>query len=181
MERQISEIPIEAIEEEGPIPAKFSLKKWLILGGGGLILLAIVIGAGAFFFPEVMPGPLNFFEDHQAKGAAAVKKNQHVKAEHGFIYNMDPFIVNLADTDQSRYLKIRLNLEGNSREQNEEYAKRLPQIKDTILSLLSKKTHQELLDSAGKEKLKEEILKSLNPKMAGFQFKAVYYTEFVIQ
>lgn len=178
MDKKISEIPLEAIEEEVASPAGSSLKKWLILGGGVLLFLVSAVGAAAFFFPEIMPGPLNFFEDRQAQ---AGKKSKHPQEEHGFIYNMDPFIVNLADTDQSRYLKIRLNLEGNSREQNEEYAKRLPQIKDTVLSILAKKTHQELLDSAGKEKLKEELLKTLNPKLAGFQFKAVYYTEFVIQ
>jgi flagellar protein FliL len=181
MDKQLSEIPVEAIQEEGRGSAGFSLKKWLILGGGLLILLGSGLGAAAYLFPEVMPAPLNFFEDRPAKGAHGGKKEKKAKDEHGFIYNMDPFIVNLADTDQSRYLKIRLNLEGNSREQNEEYTKRLPQIKDTVLSILGKKTHQELLDSAGKEKLKEEILKNLNPKMLGLQFKAVYYTEFVIQ
>jgi flagellar FliL protein len=182
MDKQISEIPVEVIEEEGgAASAGSSLKKWLILGGGALLLLVAAIGATAYFFPEIMPEPLNFFGDQQAKDAPGGKKSKHPKEEHGFIYSMDPFIVNLADTDQPRYLKIRLNLEGNSKEQKEEYAKRLPQIKDTILSILSQKKYQELLDSAGKEKLKEEILKSLNPKMAGFRFKAVYYTEFVIQ
>jgi flagellar FliL protein len=181
MDKQISEIPVEAIEEEGAVPARSSFKKWLILGGGVLILLASGIGAAAFFFPEVLPEPLNFFGDQQTKGSPGGKKQQPPKVEHGFIYTMDPFIVNLADTDQPRYLKIRLNLEGSTPEQSEEYAQRLPQIKDTVLSILSKKTHQELLDSGGKEKLKAEILKNLNPKMAGFQFRAVYYTEFVIQ
>ncbi|MBI5584048.1 MAG: flagellar basal body-associated FliL family protein [Deltaproteobacteria bacterium] len=181
MENQISEIPVEVIQEEGLVPARSSFKKWLILGGGVLILLVSGLGVAAFFFPEALPGPLALFADPPAQDPQGVRKDQRSKEEHGFIYNMDPFIVNLADTDQSRYLKIRLNLEGNGREQNEEYAKRLPQIKDTVLAILSKKTHQELLDSTGKEKLKTEILNHLNPKMAGFQFKAVYYTEFVIQ
>lgn len=179
MDKQIAEIPLEAIEEEGTVPVKSSWKKWLLLGGGLSLLLVSGLSAAAFFFPEVLPGPLQFFGP--PPDAHGTKKNKPPQEKHGFIYNMDPFIVNLADTEQSRYLKIRINLEGNGPEQQEEYTQRLPQIKDTVLSILAKKTHQELLEAAGKEKLKEEILKNLNPKMAGFQFKAVYYTEFVIQ
>ena len=181
MGKQNSEIPPEARAEGSPAPAKFAVKKLIVLGGAALVLLVVGIGAAAYFFPGHLPGPLNFFGGESGPDSHGAKKSKPPKGEPGFIYILDPFIVNLADTDQPRFLKIRINLEGNAKEQNEEFAKRVPQIKDTVLSLLAKKKYNDLLDSSGKERLKEEILKNLNPKLAGFKFQAVYYTEFVIQ
>lgn len=183
MAKPISEIPLEAIEEEGTPQArgKSVLKKLIILGGAFLVLLAGGVAGAAYFLPAYLPEALQFFGNPQTKGAHGAGKEKRHQEEQGFIYNLDPFIVNLADPDEPRYLKIRISLEGNQKEQNEEFSKRIPQIKDTVLSILGKKTYSELLDTAGKEKLKEELIKSLNPKLAEFKFKAVYFTELVIQ
>ncbi len=94
---------------------------------------------------------------------------------------MDPFIVNLADAEENRYLKIRINLESRKPEPNEEFSKKLPLIKDTILTILSQKKSEELFLSFGKEKLKAEMLRLVNPNLVEWKIKAVYFTEFVIQ
>jgi len=44
-----------------------------------------------------------------------------------------------------------------------------------------KQTYREIYESEGKKKLKEEIVQRANQSLAGFQVKAVYFTEFVIQ
>jgi flagellar protein FliL len=179
MAKKIAEIPTESRVEESPVPQKSALKKWLILGGLVFILLAGGGGAAVFFLPEYMPEPLNFFDHKPTKGSPAHKK--HPEEERGHIYVMDPFIVNLADTDQNRYLKIRINLESKKSEASEEFSKKLPLIKDTILTILSLKKSEELFSSSGKEQLKAEMLRSVNPYLLDLKIKAIYFTEFVIQ
>jgi flagellar FliL protein len=179
MAKKESEIPPEPLDEDSSVPQKSSLKKWLLLGALVIILLAAGGGAALFFLPEYMPEPLNFFGQKPAKGSSAHKKPP--EEERGHIYTMDPFIVNLADVEQNRYLKLRINLESKKPEANEEFSKKLPLIKDTILTILSQKKSEELFPSSGKEKLKAEILRLVNPNLAELKIKAVYFTEFVIQ
>jgi flagellar FliL protein len=179
MAKKNPEIPPEPLDEGNPVPRKSSLKKWLILGALVFILIAAGGGAAVFFLPEYMPEPLNFFDHKPAKSSPAHK--EPLGEEHGHIYSMDPFIVNLADDDQNRYLKIRINLESKKPEPNEEFAKKLPLIKDTILTILSQKRSEELFHSSGKEKLKAEMMRLVNPNLVELKIKAVYFTEFVIQ
>jgi flagellar protein FliL len=179
MAKKKTEIPPEPLDEGSPVPRKSSLKKWLILGALAFILLAAGGGAAVYFLPEYLPEPFNFFDHKPAKGSPAHTKP--VPEERGHIYTMDPFIVNLADTDQNRYLKIRINLESKKPEPNEEFIKKLPLIKDTILTILSQKRSEELFHSSGKEKLKAEMLRLVNPNLIELKIKAVYFTEFVIQ
>jgi flagellar basal body-associated protein FliL len=54
-------------------------------------------------------------------------------------------------------------------------------IKDTILTILSQKRSEELFHSSGKEKLKAEMLRLVNPNLVELKIKTVYFTEFVIQ
>jgi flagellar FliL protein len=179
MAKKNSEIPPEPLAEGSPGRKQSSLKKWLILGALVFILLAAGIGAAVFFLPEYLPEPLNFFGHKPAKGSPAHKKPP--TEERGHIYTMDPFIVNLADADQNRYLKLRINLESNKPGPNEEFTKKLPLIKDTILTILSQKKSEDLFHSSGKEKLKAEMLRLVNPNLGELKIKAVYFTEFVIQ
>lgn len=179
MAKKNSEIPPEPLDEVLSVPQKSSLKKWLILGVLVFILLTAGGGAAVFFLPEYMPEPLNFFEDKPAKGSQAHKKPP--EEERGHIYSIDPFIVNLADAEDNHYLKIKINLESKKPEPNEEFAKKLPLIKDTILTILSQKRSEELFHSSGKEKLKAEMMRLVNPNLAELKIKAVYFTEFVIQ
>lgn len=163
-------------EEDKGDPRKGGGKKRLILILG--IFLFIAGGAGAVFFfaPGLVKGlPL--------LGTKEVPKERKEKAhsKQGFIYDLDPFLVNLADTDSSRYLKIRINIESGEPKENEGIKERLPRLRDAILSLLSSKTYREIYESEGKKKLKEEIIQRANQSLTGFQVKDVYFTEFVIQ
>jgi len=94
---------------------------------------------------------------------------------------MDPFIVNLGDSERMRYLKVKLEIESSEGKSNEEYEKRLPQLRDTVLSLLASKTSKEIMDSDGKKTLRNEIVSRLNLLLKTFQIETVYFAEFVMQ
>jgi flagellar protein FliL len=144
-------------------------KKIILIAALGLVVL---MGAGSFFylFPRLKGGK----GPNPAQKSAAAEKPGHV-------YALEPFLVNLADPEASRYLKIRLELESNETKPDEEYEKKLPQIRDALLSVLFAKTYQEVLDSEGKRRLKDEIISKVNPLLSHFKFKKVYFTEFMVQ
>jgi flagellar FliL protein len=158
-----------------PKPRKF--RKLLIV----LILLIFLIGAAIgtviFLAPGVIPDSLDFWG---VKGAGKKEKETEKKSQ-GYIYGMDPFVVNLADQGRPRYLKIKISIESQEMKVNEEYGKRLPQLRDMILTVLASKSYGEISDSEGKMKLREEIITKLNRLLRTFQVKTVYFTEFMIQ
>jgi flagellar FliL protein len=155
---------------------KFSIKSLLIVLGAILLLG----GGGGWFFLlspwKVVDGPALV---GMKKVSAGEKKPE--KETRNFIYKMDPFIVNLSDSERMRYLKLKLEIESSEGKSNEEYEKRLPQLRDTVLSLLASKASKEIMDSDGKKKLRNEIASRLNQLLTTFQIETVYFAEFVIQ
>ena len=64
---------------------------------------------------------------------------------------------------------------------NEEMTQRMPIINDTLVTVLSSKTYEEIYTGAGKGTLKEELIASLNKILPELHVIAVYFTEFVVQ
>jgi len=94
---------------------------------------------------------------------------------------MDPFLVNLADPGQSRYLKITLHLESNQEKPDAEYEKRQPQLRDAILTILSSRHCRDIVTPEGKAALREEIKGKVNQLLVNLKAQNIYFTEFVIQ
>ena len=173
--KETEEVPLEA-------PAGGGRKKLMILIPGVLLIVAIGVGAILFLAPGLVPEKLRFMG---SKESGKEPKEKKAKAKHaeeqGHIYSMEPFLVNLADTETSRYLKVKIEVESQEAKANEEYEKRLPQLRDAVLTILSSKTYPEILDSEGKKKLKEQILQKVNRLLGTFQIKMIYFNEFVVQ
>ncbi len=150
-------------------------KKLLIL----LILLLIIGGAGGFAAYKFLLAPKN--EKSQEKKAEEVVKEVNSIEKLGIMYDLGTFVVNLADKDADRYLKVDIVLELESEKVKMEVEKRLPQIKDAITTLLLTKTSDEIKTAEGMELLKEEIIKRVNAILPLGGVKNVYFTEFVIQ
>jgi flagellar FliL protein len=169
--------PIASASKEGKekasIPKAKKGKKKLILIAG--ILLFLMAGAGAVIF----------FSSGLIGGKGHSKEVKEVKETstntQGHIYSMDPFVVNLMDTEAPRYLKVKIDIESHEAKPDEEFEKRLPQLRDIILTILTSKTYKEVYDSEGKKKLKEEIILKANQLLGNPRVKAIYYTEFVVQ
>ena len=171
------DVELEKKKPESAPPQPKKINKWVIVFLGLILLIGSGAGAIIFFAPGILPDSLDFLRVNGPTkgGKEAAKKVQ------GHIYNMEPFIANLADQNQPRYLKIRISLESKEVKINEEYEKRLPQLRDSILTILSSKSHKEIFDSEGKKKLREEITSKVNQLLSSFKVKTVYFTEFMIQ
>ena len=97
------------------------------------------------------------------------------------IFPLDPFIVNIYDGQELRYLKVKVELEMVSPAVKAELDGRLAAIRDSVLILLSAKTLQDIQDVQGKNTLKDEILGAINKNIPPGKIAKVYFTDFVVQ
>ncbi|HLF85539.1 MAG TPA: flagellar basal body-associated FliL family protein [Nitrospiria bacterium] len=159
-------------------PKKGSNLKWIIISVAG----AALIGGGGFFGWTLLSS-----RQHEAPKVEApvppVQKGkiETVQANSGFIYALDPFIVNLADTPEIRYLKVTIKLDLENEELSKELEGHLAQIRDTLLILLSSKDYEGIRSIEGKFRLREEIVERANNIVKKGKVKTAYFTEFVVQ
>ncbi len=168
----------EAEEEQEPQPKKAKSKLLLVAVIG--VLLVALLGVGGFIvYTQVLGGGGGGGEEAKKEAAKAAELKEAAKL--GVVTAIDPFIVNLVDDEGKRYLKVSMQLELDSEMLNEEVTNKMPQIKDTIITVLSEKNTDDLLTVNGKFKLKEQIQTRVNVLLKTGVVKNVYFVEFVIQ
>jgi flagellar FliL protein len=153
--------------EEAP-PKKGGLVKWIIVG----VAILLVLGGGGFVSWKTFLNP----PAEESKEEAAP-----VTIEMGPTYPLETFIVNLAGAAGERYLKVRMELELKESSLVPQLEQRTPQIRDTVLLLLSSKTFDDIATFRGKTKLRNEITSRLNAVLPPASIKKIYFTEFVVQ
>jgi flagellar protein FliL len=99
----------------------------------------------------------------------------------GPIFPLETFIVNLADKGGKRYLRITIDLELDSKDLESEVTKRLPQVRDSILTILPTKHFEDISSAKGKTALRDQMLERINGMLARGQITNIYFKEFVIQ
>jgi flagellar FliL protein len=158
--------------EEQP-EAGGSKKKLIIIIAATLVVL-IGAGVGVFLFMGTEKQEKLSPEQQQAE----IEKQAKMV---GPMVNIDTFIVNIIDDEESRYLKASITVEVNTPEATMEIAERMPQIKDAILLQVGNKTYAELRDLQGKLQLRAELLNKINSILVKGQVKRIYFTDFVVQ
>jgi flagellar FliL protein len=105
------------------------------------------------------------------------------KPEPGKIYDLGPFIVNLADEDASRYVRAEVSLEYSKTnlELDREVRERVPQFKDLVNTLLNDRKAGELTNSEGKERFRRELQLKVNHQLKFGSVTNVFLTSFAIQ
>ena len=158
----------EQSEEEGG-----GSKKKLIIIVAVLVLL-IGGGVGAFLF-------LGGDEDEKISPEQEQAELENQAKQVGPMVNMDSFIVNIMDDNESRYLKATITIEVNGEEASMELTQRMPQVKDAVLLLLGSKTFGEISDLQGKIQLRAELINKINSILLKGKVKRIYFTDFVVQ
>jgi flagellar protein FliL len=100
------------------------------------------------------------------------------------ILPLEPFVVNLADRDASRYLRVSLRLVIADKRQLhaiEADAVRMTRVRSEILESLSECTAGELVTAEGKAALKRSIAERASALLQDTQVTDVLFTEFVVQ
>ncbi len=158
----------------------------VVLGGGGF-------AAWKFFLHDIILGkpsaPVASSAGAAAPEASAAKPVEEGKPAPPVLapapalpLTLDPFMVNLADTNARRFLRIIVAIDVESEAMKAEVEARMPRIRDSLLLLFGSKTSYDLSGPQGKLRLRMEILKTIN-NVLGVPNKITqaFYMEFVVQ
>lgn len=102
----------------------------------------------------------------------------------GKMEKLGSFLVNLADAEETHYLRSVIELEqnyGSAAEFGNEIGNRRSQLRDITIATLAAKTSEDLRTPEGKEALKQELKERINSVLAKGQIARVYFTEFAVQ
>ncbi len=177
------------------LKAKFqkilSNKKLLMIYGGGLLVLIIAIGVGAYFFlgekdAEVVPLEEQAVEEEIIEEEEEVKINK-VKIKKVNIYKLAPFFLPIRDDgkETGRFISIAANLLLSNRVLKHEIDKVLPLVRKNIYNILRRKRPSDftLERFQTEERIKKEILIASNTQLlAGTgTITDVFFTRFVVK
>jgi flagellar FliL protein len=147
----------------------------LISSAGGAVLSSYLIGKAIAKIPAAGTA-----EEKESK-----KDEELAEAlERGAVVPLDPFVVNLADQDSARYLRIKVSLMVDNKAKVKEVVENQAltlKVRDVILQTLTRKTSQDLTTEEGKNKLRSEIQEQVGHYFKEPKLTDVMFTEFVIQ
>ena len=142
------------------------------------ILLVLTIGlAGGFFMMWSKISSINT----QVNVASDANTDPSQVNAPGPLFPLETFIVNLADEERSRYLRVTMDLELAAPTDAEKLTERLSQIRDRILMILPSKRFEEIASMDGKTALRDEIIDKLNGLFPQKIITNIFFTEFVVQ
>lgn len=160
-------------------PENSSGKKKRIILIVAILLVLLIAGIAVYFlFSKKTPPPQVNTPQQQVEMGQPVIDNE---ADIGPMLTITEFIVNIISEDGNHYVKASLSLEMNNDEVMEEAGKRMPQIRDAVLLLISNKTFEELQDLQGKKQIKAEMKSKINSFLTTGRVKNIYLTDFVVQ
>ena len=139
----------------------------------------LMVLAAALVFASGGGGAAWYFGVHSKSGE---KAPETAKKTLPVFLNLDPFVVNLAGSDN--YLQVGVVYAVTSPEIAEAIKARLPAVRSRVLLRLSSKTVGELTSLEGKQKLTDEILEDAKVSLDEAQRKGVvtmHFSAFVIQ
>ena len=170
---------VEKQEQEAEEKAPSSLPKIALIVA---IALVSSIGGGVVSWVLISKTMMKA----EAKAPEAEKKVDEVAQaiEKGGAIALDPFVVNLADADAARYLRIKISLmidDAAKLKELTENSALQQKLRDVILQTLTEKSSSELISEEGKKKLRSEIQTKISGYFKKPKVVDVMFTEFVIQ
>jgi flagellar FliL protein len=166
---RMSDKPAPANDAQHEAAPKKGGIKIIIIAAVAVVLLG---GAGGAFWWMRRAAP-------QVEAAPPEPK----PAERGVV-PFDPFVVNLADTGGSRYLRISVQLVVPSAEEAEKVHKTaalLMQARSAILEQLTQQTSDVIATAEGKAHLKDAIKEHTKDALGEIKVIDVLFSDFVIQ
>lgn len=157
-------------------------KSKLIIIIAAVVLLLGVGGGAAYYFLVAKPHKLEQQKkkEEESKAAALIKPLPE-EAKIGPMVEIKEFVVNIIGEEATHYVKASLTLELDKEAAVQEVGKRMPQIRDAILLLISNKTFTELQDTQGKNQVKAELKTKINSFLKTGSVNNIYLTDFVVQ
>ncbi len=148
-----------------------------------LVLLLAVLGVGGFIAWKLTQ------MDQSAATPAATAQTEQPKipeaeddpATPPILMDLSDITVNLADTEQTRFLRAKAKIEVRSEEAKAKVSENMVKINDLIITVLMSKKFSEIRTPNGKYALKEDLVYRMNRLVGGKPIKNLYFTDFVSQ
>jgi flagellar FliL protein len=164
-------------EEKTKAKPKLSIS-WILVGILSLIVAGDLALRGVLYFKGTSTVAASNAGEKGKPASPAAPKKQEVKST----MDLEPFLVNLADKEEIRFVKATFKL--GLPDDNSESAKEgvvTASLRDSIISLLSSKTAEQILSPEGKDKLREEIRNRINSLAPKLKVQEVFIVDFVVQ
>lgn len=155
---------------------------------GAVVALLVVGGVVAYFMSSSgKPAPTGSLEPDAAgsdepvlipEGGEDFEELAEGEEPIGAMFPLEAFVVNLSG---GRFIRCQVQLEFTGREVPRKFYPRVVAVRDTLISLLASKTHDDLLNNRGRDALRDEIKDAVNELLRKEEVKRVYFTQFVIQ
>ena len=147
---------------------------------------AMLVGAG-LMLGEVAaqmvkkPSGGSKVEGQVSEGKASEGETPIEQVTYGFMFPLDPFIVNLREIGGTKFLKVSVSLKMSAPEVHLELRKNILKLRDSILFLLSSKSFEDIDSFQDKSKLEDEIMVRVNKFLTAGKVNGAYFTEFIVQ
>lgn len=94
---------------------------------------------------------------------------------------LEPFVVNLADSNEPRYLRMSVSIGIGETKEEKTDPLLTTRVRNAILAVLTTKSSTEVLTPEGKSQLRKELLKAARKSVEEPRIEAIYITDFIIQ
>jgi flagellar basal body-associated protein FliL len=159
----------ETKEKEKPAQAGGSGPRLL-----GMMLPAVFAAAAAFGGAKVAGG-------HPASATPAAEHVEHEAKPPGPTLALEPFLLTVVDANKKSHpMKVTIAIEFDASEKEEALKALTPRIRDASLGYLRTLSHEEVIDPAGGDKLRSEMLEHLRASGAT-SAQHVLITDLVVQ
>jgi flagellar FliL protein len=135
----------------------------------------VVVGGGAAFFL------LSGGDEATAETSGGDGDETSSGDMPGPIVELQPFVVNLIDTERARYLKVGVSLELRDEAAKVRYDARKIQARHVVLMTLSSLAYEETHDVDDRNRLRQRLHGQLEEVVGARNVKAVFFTDFVTQ
>lgn len=166
----------EEVAVDGAETKSKSAKKKIIIIA---VVALLLIGGGVAAW--LLMGGKSTEGDEQTKA----EKSQAVKSSEPIFIKLDTFTVNLNPEEGEKYLQVDITLNASNANDVTEIEKRMPQVRNRVLMILTSKLASEISDMEGKQALGTEITEQINePYSEGAEpltITEAFFTSFVIQ
>ncbi|HHT48649.1 MAG TPA: hypothetical protein GXZ98_05075 [Firmicutes bacterium] len=133
-----------------------------------LIFFAAVFSATMIFIYKIMP---------QKETIVKVTAGNEVK----YLLPLgEEILVNLADTNKQRYIKLNFTIVLDTEETQTEVQKRMAQVRDLVISICRTKNSEELREKEGNDKLRNEIITAINDILPKGKVLDIFFTDFIV-
>jgi flagellar FliL protein len=166
MSDSAEEAPAEAAKPKAP------------KGGTSPIVMALLVlnlgasGFGVFKLMTATPAAAATVAPHEEKSPKEIT---------GPVVALDPFVVNLDEPGNARYLKMTVQLELVNEKDGEAIEKSKQVIRDEVLGYLSGLHVKDTLGATAKDTIRESLMKRVEAVVGEHKVRRMFFQEFMVQ